>query len=279
MLDRKLSAVLVLPCVLVVMAVGSTAWADSPYDMPYAVQWSFMIGNYSADNPNVCQVSPDGSVWIGTGGTGTTNGGGGSYDTLTWGNHTSSYGGYWASGYGQISPTGMILQGNDIPVLPGMSSGYSQGYSSTIAFAGSDPTAYVSWKPNSTVTWTDAVPFDMRGGKMKPMTMAITPLSVPYDYDGHPGGDLPIVNAAGIDPNYKFTHDLVNPGAGMGSAHDNAMGSDGSYYFVGSAEGSDPGNPPDTFTVGDFSGPYSASYKPFVGRVSADGSTLYGPAH
>ena len=39
---------------------------------------------------------------------------------MTWGNPGSVYGGQLPMGYGQISPLGGILQGNDIPGVPGM---------------------------------------------------------------------------------------------------------------------------------------------------------------
>ena len=65
-----------------VAALPGTTQATSPYDMPYGLQWNFMIGNAAADNPSACVASPDGSAWIATMGTGYT----GSGPTLTWGN-------------------------------------------------------------------------------------------------------------------------------------------------------------------------------------------------
>ena len=44
---NKTRILLVLPCALLLAA--GTVWAQSPYDMPYAVQWSFIIGNDSND--------------------------------------------------------------------------------------------------------------------------------------------------------------------------------------------------------------------------------------
>lgn len=54
----------------------------------------------------------------------------------------------------------MILQGNLVAAVPGLV-GYSQGYNSSISFAGTDPTAYYSAKIES-VTWSDAVPADTK---------------------------------------------------------------------------------------------------------------------
>ena len=267
-----------LAIVMTMAAIGlaaSSAWAG-PYDNPYGVQWNFIIGQAGSDAPYSCTASPDGTVWIGTMGDGNT----GASPALTWGNPKSIYGGSYASGYGQITPQGRILQGNDFPAVPGIT-GYNQGYSPTVAFAGNDPTAFISLNVNNPATWSDAVPPDTLGAQSHPVSFKITSLagSPGVDYDGTPSVTLPIKNATGIDPTRKFSHEFRTTYSYFGSAHDKAMGSDYSYYMATGNQGSNPATPPDVFTAGDFSGPYNQSYKPTVGRVSADGTTLYGPAH
>ena len=267
MLNRKMRIMLVVPCMLALM-VG-TAWATSPYDLPYTVQWNFIIGNpATVDTAYVCKESPDGTVWITTGG-----------PTVIWGNPTSAYGAALSTGYGQISPNGLIHQGNDIPVVPGMT-GYNQGYSPTVAFAGTDPTAYIAYNGGNPNLWSDATPADTVSHSGVVTSFSVTSFAgmTPVDYNGLPNVTLPIPNAAGLDPTKKFTFDMLSTTYYMGSAHQTVMGSDCSYYIATGNQGSDPNNAPDMFTVGDFSGPYN-NYKPAIGRFSADGLTRYGPAN
>lgn len=138
--ERKLGPVIVLAALLI---LAGSAWAVSPYDLPYGIQWNFIIGQNAADNPDYCGVSPDGTVWMTTMGAGS-----GVTPAFTWGSPTTIYGGAYASGYGQISPLGGILQGNDFPGVPGISS-YSQGYAPTVYFAGNNPTAHIHLNVNS----------------------------------------------------------------------------------------------------------------------------------
>ena len=91
---------------------------------------------------------------------------------LTWGSNRLSFGGTSAGGYGQISRLGGVLQCNDIPNVTGISV-YSQGTAPTIAFSGSNPTAYFGCQPNSAMRWTDASPADVAMGSAQPMTFAI----------------------------------------------------------------------------------------------------------
>ena len=70
---------------LVTLALAGSAWATSPYDMPYGIQWNFIIGNVNADAPYHCQVSPDGTVWMTNGGTALNT------PTMTWGSPNSVY--------------------------------------------------------------------------------------------------------------------------------------------------------------------------------------------
>jgi len=272
---KKTCAVLVVPCMLVMTALVGAAWATSPYDVPYAVQWSFIIGNQGADSPYDVEVSPDGTVWMADDG---DSGGAGA--ALTWGNPSSAYGGSHSTGYGQLTPTGMILQGNDTAVVPGMSN-FNQGYSPTIRFAGDDPKAYFCVHINKAALWTDASPPDTTSHSTCYTAFSVSSLvgSTPVDYDGTPSATLPIPNAAGLDPTDKHTFDMVSTTYYSGSAHDTAMASDGTYYWATGNQGNSANPAPDLFTVGDFSGPYDQSYKPAIGTMSADGLTLSGPAH
>jgi streptogramin lyase len=255
---------------LLALALSGNAWAASPYDSAYGVQWSFLIGNPNADAPNTLAVSPDGTVWITTGGTGSV----GTAPMLTWGSPKSVYGGTSASGYGQISRLGGILQCNDIPNVTGISS-YSQGAAPTVAFSGSNPTAYIGFQPNSAFRWTDASPADVAIGSAQPVTFAIGSVLnqtgfAPYGDYVNPGGSstldttLPRKNDP-LDATKKFSHNLVALTAYGGAAMDFKVGSDGSYYFGRQNQASSstaPLSTGDAFTVGDFSGPIGGNYKP-----------------
>ena len=274
---------------LLALALAGNAWAASPYDTAYGVQWSFLIGNSGADAPNTLAVSPDGTVWITTTGTGQLAAG--SSPMLTWGSPKSVYGGSSASGYGQISRLGGILQCNDIPNVTGISN-YSQGTAPTIAFSGSNPTAYFGMQPNSTFRWTDASPADVAIGSAQPVTFAIGSVLgqtgfEPYGDYVNPGGSsildttLPRKNDP-LDATKKFSHNLVALTAYGGGVMDFKVGSDGSYYFGRQNQASSPTAPlstGDAFTVGDFSGPIGGNYKPCVGKISADGVTKSGPVN
>ena len=269
------------------MTLGGSASAESPYNTPYGVQWSFMIGHAGADNPNAVAASPDGTIWIGTGGAGNSSGS----PMLTWGSDTGVYGGSWASGYGQISRNGGILQGNDIPNMA--VNNFNQTYSANIAFSGDNPTAYFGSNPNRAMNWTDASPADTSGNSSQPMTFAVESVlgvegNDPFCYYQNAPGDplstvLPRANTAGLDPTKKFTFDLVSAAAYGGSAFDFKVDSEGSYFIARGAQGAntigDPLTNGDSFTPGDYSGPVAQSYKPAVGKILADGITKSGPAH
>jgi len=262
MLKRRMRILLVVPCILALTV--SAAWATSPYDMPYGIQWSFMIGTDNADNPSTVAASQDGSVWI------TTMGAGQATTALTWGSPTSIYGGHYASGYGQISPTGQILQGNDLPALPDMT-GFSQGYMGNITMRGT--TAYLSFYVNGDATWANQTPADLPA-KGNPMTISIptvaTPQGAPYSNPGYAD---------------KYTHDLLSSNSvdpitgikgGYGGTADAQILSDGSQVFCGRVQAPPAGGSSDKFTVGDFTG--TVGYNNWVGKVGADGTTLSGPA-
>lgn len=273
--------------ILAALTLSGSAWAASPYDMPYGVQWSFLIGSAGEDNPNALTVSPDGTIWIATDGSERS----GASPMLAWGSPTGIYNGFYACGYGQINRNGGILQGNDIPNVTGIS-GYNQGRNSTIAFAGNDSTAYFGTNPNATgLVWIDASPADAGSNRAQPMTFAVDSVLgeagyAPYaDYVNGTGDaedtTMPRTNDP-LDATKKFTHNMVSPDSYGGSAFDFKMGADGSYFIARGAQGplvGDPLTKGDSFTAGDFSGPVDASYKPAVGKISADGLTKSGPVH
>ena len=230
-------------------ALPSTTQATSPYDMPYGLQWNFMIGHPNADNPASCVASPDGTTWIATAGSGIT----GSGPTLTWGNPTSIYGGHFASGYGQISPLGHIMQANDIPAIPDLT-GAGQSYMAGITMRGS--TAHLTWYAGNAL-WANQTPPDLVPGGANPTTVSIAPVSIPQG--------TPYPNAAGLGD--KYTHELLSTD---GRTHDSVVAPDGAKYFVGANQTDDK------FTVGDFN-TNAIGYRPWVGMVDASGTNFSGP--
>ncbi len=231
---------------LMALALAGSAWAASPYDLPYGIQWNFIIGPANANRPGVATESPDGTIWI-------SNGNG------------------LQLNYAQVTANGLILQGNLVAAVPGLV-GYSQGYNSSISFAGTNPTAYYSAKIES-VTWSDAVPADTTTSAHTIASFSVSSLLGTTPVSS--AGALPIPNAAGLDPTNKFTFDWATTSvASGGSGQETVMGSDQSYYITTTDQGTGG-----MFTAGDFSGPAGTDYKPAVGHISADGLTLSGPAH
>ena len=228
---------------LVALALAGSAWAASPYNLPYGIQWNFIIGPANANRPGVATESPDGTIWI-------SNGNG------------------LALNYAQVTANGLILQGNLVAAVPGLV-GYSQGYTSSISFAGTNPTAYYSAKIES-VTWSDAVPADTTTSANTIASFSVSSLLGTTPVSS--AAALPIPNAAGLDPTNKFSFDWATT-SNDGSSQETVMGSDQSYYISTNDQGTGG-----MFTVGDFSGP-AGDYRPAVGHISADGLTLSGPAH
>ena len=238
MLKRKMRILLVVPCMLALMV--SAAWATSPYDMPYGIQWNFMAEKVT--RAGVCEASPDGSVWI-ENGTGIST-----------------------RAYAQVSTDGLVYQGTTVAnhvriATPGLSQ-TNQFYSPSISFAGNNPEAYINY--NASALWTDAVPPDTANSQFLSFSVSSLVGTTPVD--------LPAMlapTAASLDPTNKFTHDTLG---GYSSGPVTVMGSDASYYMATGTQG-------DMYTVGDFSGPVGTNYSPSVGHISADGLTLSGPAH
>ncbi len=246
------------------VALTGSAWAASPYDMPYGVQWNFMIGTDSADNPQTVAASPDGSAWI------TTMGRAGTGPNMTWGNSKNSfYSGNYASGYGQIGPLGQIMQANDLSALPDMTD-YVQGYMGNLTMRGT--TAYLGFYINKGATWANQSPVD-QPAQGNPVTIAIPTVGAPQ-------------GAPYSNPDYFFknTFDLLSSNSpdpvtgikgGYGGTSDSVVLSDGSMVFCGRVQPPPAGGSSDKFTPGDFTG--SVGYNNWVGKVAADG-TLSGPA-
>jgi len=242
MMNRKMRIMLVVPCMLALMV--SAAWATSPYDLPYGIQWNFIIGPANANRPGVATASPDGTIWI-------SNGNG------------------LQLNYAQVTSNGLILQGNLVAAVPGLL-WYNQGYTSSISFAGTDPTAYYSAKIENG-HWSDAVPPDTTTyGANTIVSFSVSSLLGTTPVSS--AGALPIPNAAGLDPTNKFSFEWATT-SNYGSGQETVMGSDQSYYISTHDQGTGG-----MFTVGDFSGP-AGDYRPAVGHIAADGLTLSGPAH
>jgi hypothetical protein len=249
---------------LVAVALAGNSWAASPYDVPYGVQWSFIIGDPAAnDFPNTVTASPDGTVWIAA-----------RQAQEVWGNPNTAYTASGQTGYGQITPNGLILQGNDIgDCVPGLV-GYADGSNPNIRFAPGDGTGKAYFNANIDVpaNWSDASPPDAFGQFRASFSISSLAGTTPVNFNGTDNSTLPIVNAAGLDPTDKFTFDFLTS-AYPGANQDTAMGSDGSYIIATQNQVGD------MFTAGDFSGPSGTSYKPAIGRVGNDGVTLSGPAN
>ncbi|MCX6878938.1 MAG: hypothetical protein NTW21_34780 [Verrucomicrobia bacterium] len=114
---------------LMALALAGSAWATSPYDTAYGLQWNFMIGSSSPDCSSGAQtdVTSDGTVFV-------TNRTG----VATWGDGASL--GTAASGVGSISALGKLLYGTSLKQLPGMMSP-DPNYLSGVSAVGN--TAYI----------------------------------------------------------------------------------------------------------------------------------------
>lgn len=107
------------------MSLGGSASATSPYDLPYGIQWNFMIGVAGDDggssvNTNL-DITSDGTVFV-QNRTGIS----------TWGSGT---GGNVRGGLGAITPLGRLLYGTTVSSLPTMNSP-SQQYAAGVSAAG-----------------------------------------------------------------------------------------------------------------------------------------------
>jgi hypothetical protein len=104
MMDGKRTMWALVACV--VAGMTSAAWAVSPYDMPYGLQWTFVTGSANIDDLDFnCAVSSDGTVFVM----------GREYNTDTWG-----YGATGQAGLGAVSPQGQKVFGLPFQQLPGL---------------------------------------------------------------------------------------------------------------------------------------------------------------
>jgi hypothetical protein len=95
---------------LAALALAGSAWAASPYDLPYAINWNFMIGAAGADagGGTALDVTSDGTVFVNN-----------RTGISTWGTGT---GGNVRGGLGAISSLGGLLYGTTVSSLPTLNS-------------------------------------------------------------------------------------------------------------------------------------------------------------
>lgn len=107
------------------VALVGTAWPPSPCDMPYGVQWSFMIGTSSADmgGGSRVDVTSDGTVFV-QNRTGVS----------TWASNVRG-------GLGAITPPGQMLYGTTVASLPTMLSP-GQNYAAGVRVSAAGNKAY-----------------------------------------------------------------------------------------------------------------------------------------
>lgn len=248
-MNRNFLAALV---VMLGMTIVPNASATSPYDLPYKVQWNFQIGNDGADNPTAVETSSDSSAWIATGGTGTGGG------LATWGGSKS--GTTFDSGYGQVSGTGAIMQGMDLPNVTdnvGQTQALIRG---GLSMQGT--TAFYSWDPSSSSNFWDNQSPAQSASQRNPMTLSVEPVALaqgaPYD------------NV--MPTQYKKNIQLLSNSNAR--QHESVVSqSSNEMWFVGGYQGAG-----DRYTVGDNSIGATVSYSPEIGKVAANGITLTGPA-
>jgi hypothetical protein len=126
---------------LVTLALCGIAWAASPYDMPYAVQWNFLTGVSGDDGggsiSTKLDVTSDGTVFVHN-----------RTGVSTWGSGT---GGNVRGGLGAITPLGQLLYGTTVSSLPTMNSP-NQQYGAGVSAAGGK--AYFAVYGGQTQYWT-----------------------------------------------------------------------------------------------------------------------------
>jgi len=105
------------------MAMAGSTWAASPYDIPYGIQWNFMIGTNGVDmgGGSRLDVTSDGTVFI-QNRTGVS----------TWGSGT---GGNVRGGLGAITPFGGLLYGTTVSSLPTLNAA-GQQYAAGVSTVG-----------------------------------------------------------------------------------------------------------------------------------------------
>ncbi len=111
--------------IITALAMTGSAWATSPYDTAYGIQWNFMAGVSGDDGGSslntALDVTSDGTVFVHN-----------RTGVYTWGSGT---GGNVCGGLGAITPLGNLLYGTTVSSLPTLNSA-SQQYAAGVSAAG-----------------------------------------------------------------------------------------------------------------------------------------------
>ena len=235
---------------LAVAAVATNAYAASPYDAAYGLQWSFLAGSAGADNPSSLDVGSDGTIFLLDQ----------EHNTDTWGSGIS---GSIGGGFAAVSPQGSLLFGQAIRNMPGMNSP-NQNYSAGVSVIGNR--AYYAIHGANTQYWTG------EDGKDKNRAMV-------WSVDGTGLGSIADQHSLSIyDGSGNLRTDALQPnvpGGGLTDStkqnrvHDSVVRqSTGDMVIVGDGTG-------DFGTLGDYGGD---TYMPFIGIYNVNTNTLTGPA-
>jgi hypothetical protein len=226
------------------LTVAQNASAASPYDSAYGIQWNFQTGSNGADNPLSVATSSDGTAWIADGHNGNNP------DPSPWGDDNN--GGSWDSGYGQISRSGQILQGQGLPNITDYVNENQSYIRGSLSMQGT--TAFLAWSARNTAFWDNQVPAQV-AHYSAPMTISIAP-------DGTQGYKKNVPRGSSLA--FSRNHEMVV------SQTSNDMWFVGGYQFNGAEQ--------DMWTAGDGSLPLgSPSYSPYIGKFSEAG-VMSGPA-
>jgi len=247
---------------LAAVAVAGSAYAVSPYDTVYGIQWSYLNGGVNDERNGRLEASPDGTAWFVSG-----------WSSYTGANFSmfgdQGNGGSWDSGYGQISARGAILQGKSLPnigssdppfdtIQPGLTGKYTdenQSYTrQSLSLQGSS--AVIGWDGNSNAYWDSEPLGSTPGGDF---------MTVKFD----PDGSGPLTEGTS---SYKTTTQFQS-GANLRTQAAQVSQSSNTVWFAGGYQ-----NTGDVITAGDnATGGLTASYSPWIGKKAPDG-TLSGPA-
>ncbi len=119
--------------------IAGSAYAVSPYDLPYGLQWSFQAGDAGTETAGGLDVTADGVVHVYARAGGTQTFGQGATGSIN-------------SDIGGISPRGNLVYGITVASLPGHV-GSSQNYPSGVHAIGNK--AYFDTYSNNTSHWND----------------------------------------------------------------------------------------------------------------------------
>lgn len=234
----KTRTFLITACAVGLFAAGH-AWGQlDPYAVPYGIQWNYVDGSEQDEQfGGSMAASPDGSVWIGVGYSSPAA-------SMFFGD--TGVGGGWNSGHGQISPMGVLLQGQTTSNIPD-ATGFGQQYTREhLVMQGTS--AVLGWDGPTTATWP-SYPQGSNGGDLMQVRM-------------DPSGNFDYYRSTAL-----LTTSMRNETAAISQTSDTA-------WFAGGYQG--VGN--DIVTAGDSAVTASStSYSAYIGRRNADG-TLVGPA-